>query len=337
MNRKGSTIVLSLLAVMFLLSWTLTMFMRSAAELKATETSLTLQRAFHLAEAGVDSGYINLKKSLYWNDCSEEIFTQSISQNEVFTYSSICDSVLRVLRTSGTFTDSKGFQGNKQLEAIVGRPSPQDFYDVAIYGNENLDFNGNAYIVDGTVITNYDGELENMDNVTGDVIQTDDSFPQLDMEYLHSIALSQGHVYSGVTLHNADIPETFWYVEPTDPLDPSTGVPNVLYITSDLTLGPHINTIGGIIIVAGSEMIPSQIDGDTSARGNITINGILYTTGNFTVNGGGNIFNVNGSILAGGIATLNGNVDVSYNVIYSQAFENLAVTTELEILMWREI
>jgi hypothetical protein len=67
------------------------------------------------------------------------------------------------------------------------------------------------------------------------------------------------------------------------------------------------------------------------------VDGVLYTLGNVTVNGGGNAINVTGGIFAGGNVTMNGGTIVTYNQAYMDSIDALQPPAGMNVLSWDEI
>jgi hypothetical protein len=131
-------------------------------------------------------------------------------------------------------------------------------------------------------------------------------------------------------------PDSFWYSEPTDPNDPTTGTPNVVYVESDLELNGNVGTIGGFFVVAGDVITNPDDTSDATINGNGEIDGVVYTLGEFRINGGGGGLNVNGGVWAGEEARLNGNAHIAYTEDYMAALEALDINVEVQITSWRD-
>jgi cytoskeletal protein CcmA (bactofilin family) len=226
----------------------------------------------------------------------------------------------------------------------MSRSIPPNFYDNAIFSAGDLDINGDAYTVSGNVRYAGDFDVEHPGNITDGTTTQDNTITplaRLDFEQLYTISQAQGNVYDAgrlkeVQKDNDQFPASFWYSAPTDPNDPTTGVPNVVYITTDLQVNGNIGQIGGIFVVVGDVITDPDDTQDTTLNGNGTIDGLVYTRGEFRINGGATGLNVNGGIWAGEEARLNGSADVTYNADYMTAMQALDISGSVQISSWRE-
>ena len=75
---------------------------------------------------------------------------------------------------------------------------------------------------------------------------------------------------------------------------------------------------------------------NAALNGTVAIDGIVYTTGEFSVNGGGNTVNINGSIFASSVDFINGNTSITYNDSYIRAVLNLNILNDAELIAWFE-
>lgn len=113
--------------------------------------------------------------------------------------------------------------------------------------------------------------------------------------------------------------------------------PNVVYITGDLQLKGSIGTIGGFFVVVGDVINDPDETEDATINGNGTIEGAIYTRGEFRINGGGGAdLNVNGGIWAGDQVRLNGNAKVAYNAEYMEAIKTLVGEGTPQICSWED-
>ena len=99
-------------------------------------------------------------------------------------------------------------------------------------------------------------------------------------------------------------------------------------------------TAGGFFLVVGNVLTDPNVTTDTEITGNVTVNGCIYSTGEFELKGGGNSLNVNGGIWAGDEAELDGNAKVTYNAGYMAAVKNFvdnASSGTIQLLSWRQL
>jgi hypothetical protein len=121
----------------------------------------------------------------------------------------------------------------------------------------------------------------------------------------------------------------------------SSGVPNVAYIEGSLRISANSVAIGGVILVVGNFADPGVIESEVSStiNGNLTVNGCIYTTGGFTLNGHGNSV-IDGGIWTGDGAVLRGNTGITYNADYMLAIKYYVknhTPPTLKLLSWRQL
>lgn len=187
---------------------------------------------------------------------------------------------------------------------------------------------------------------------TQDFDLAENGLTNLDYGLLHDISTSQQNVYikSGNKLINEatgveGFPTDFWYNDgidndgdgTTDEADDG-GPPNVVYVEADLTLKGGIGTIGGFYVVVGDVITNPSGTYDATINGNGQIDGIIYTRGTFSINGGGgNGLNVDGGVWAGEEVELNGSANITYNKTYMDALKNSDfIESAPQITSWRE-
>jgi hypothetical protein len=171
----------------------------------------------------------------------------------------------------------------------------------------------------------YAGTLTGTPNIepgTGTLTQDNSIYPlaHLDYNQLRSISQSQGNYHDAT--HNPAYPSSFWY-------DAGHTVPNVVFLEGSLVLRGN-QTIHGFVVVGG------EVTYDASFSGNVSVDGCVYTRGNFTFSGGGHALNVYGGVWVGGLATLNGGVDMHYNPDYMRGISGLNVNIVTQIVSWRD-
>jgi len=248
----------------------------------------------------------------------------------------------RKVDTFGYIPSVSAAQQKVSIEAYIRKAIPGGFYDNAIYSAGDIDLNGSSYLVDGDVI--YAGSIDNPDNITGSVTNDPGISPLARLNYaeLRAISIGQGNVYDTARLadvqNNTDsFPASFWYSVPTDPADPATGVPNVVYVEDDLQLNGNIGTIGGFFVVVGDVITDPNSSSETTINGNGQVEGCIYTLGDFRVNGGGGGLNVDGGVWSGDESRLNGNTTIQYNAFYMQAINKMGLHADVQIISWRQL
>ena len=334
-ERKGVVLfgVLALMVVLIILSAAL--LSRSVAETRIAEVEKRNLQAFWAAEAGIDAalGYIRGSGSSYpygvtnqpCGECGYDygIVSLSASQWEI-TATGWVENATNV------------------LQAVATKSTPANFYDNAIYSAGDVDPNGLAYSVTGDVY--YADTITNTNNVTGTITHDPSITPLalLDFQQLYELSEGQGNVYDESRLKDVQkgddsFPASFWYSEPTDPEDPATGTPNIVYVEGDLELKGNVGTVGGFFVVAGDVITNPSAVYDATINGNGQIDGVVYTRGEFRINGGGGGLNVNGGVWAGGLARLNGNAHIIYNEDYMRAIDALDIDSEAQITFWQDL
>ncbi|MBI4354550.1 MAG: hypothetical protein HY595_04870 [Candidatus Omnitrophica bacterium] len=309
---------------------------RSVFEQSQAKGSRDAASAFHLAEAGIDDGIDRLRADYNWVST-----TTSTLPNGSYQLTVTQDGSRRILRSISSVSGNSNLA--IQLEAVLDRAIPPNFYDNAIYAAEEVVLKGNSYSVVGDVRTGSDETVDNTGNVQGNVIydQNADPLALLDFQQLYDVAQSQGNLYDHDRLHDIQqgqdaFPTEFCYSPPTDPNDPSTCAPNINYITEDLVLNGNIGTVAGFFVVVGNVLTDPTATEDTTINGVGTVEGAIYTTGDFVINGGGGGLNVFGGVWAGDGARLNGNATVEYYAAYMQAIANLDLNADVQLVGWRE-
>jgi hypothetical protein len=130
----------------------------------------------------------------------------------------------------------------------------------------------------------------------------------LDEDVFKVLAADQGHYHSGNFSATNNYPNGSYYY--------SGNVPNMTYVSGDLTINGNLN-IYGVYWIKGNT---------TVFNGNYLIEGIIICEGDLTMNGGGTPPSMNGGIIQyGATSTLTGNgqpVEIEINAIYFEAMNN---------------
>jgi len=336
MNRKASVLILTIFSVVILLILGTALIARSISENNMAKRNLDSNHAFWAAEAGVSQALKGLRAS--YNQCGIDVFTGTLSSVDAgYSVDVDCSGQDRIISSTGFVPATGTIRTKRVAEAVIKKSIPLGFYDNAIYSADDVDLNGDSYTINGDVV--YADEIDNPDNITGTVTQDPTITPLALLNFLQllSISQAQGNYYDEERLDAGDpFPASFWYEPPTDPLDPTTGVPNVVYITEDLALKGNVGTLGGFFVVVGDVITNPDDIQDTTINGNGQIEGAIYTRGTFRINGGGGNLNVNGGVWAGQEVRLNGNAHISYNDFYMSAIEALGIDASAQITSWKE-
>ena len=346
-RKRGFIYVLSLGIVFFLTVAGTTMLMRGVSDTGLSEHVASQQRAFHLADAGIDDALSLLRDPLVNNWDLWSGTGQPISMGGMGTYETLVDKDGGTRKIRSTGNASNPIPNSRRIiEAWVQRVLPPNFYDNAIYGAGSIELIGNAYSVNGRVLSSSPiGNTQNVQCINPPCVIQDPQaspLPKLSFAQLRQLADGQWNVYDAARLERIRnkqefFPRTFCFSPPTDPNDPSTCTPNINYIEGDLVLSHDIGTVGGLFVVVGNVLTDlTAAPENTTIEGNGEVVGAIYTTGDFIVRGGGNGLNVDGGVWAGDLARLNGSVVVQYNATYMNSIKKLDIYPELQLLLWRE-
>lgn len=338
MNKKGIALIITFAIILVLTILGSAIISRSISENNIARRYSEATQAFWLAEAGINRALYELRDDYNLDSISA---TQLGSGGYNVTISTSGEN--RIVSSTGYIPFTGALRASRIIESTMSKNIPSNFYGNAIYSAGAVDLNGNAYSITGDIL--YADEIDNTGNVNGTITQDPSITPlaRFDFEQLRALSSGQQNVYvvSGNNLVNEatgseNFPSSFWYSPPTDPDDPTTGTPNIVYIEGDLQLNGNIGTIGGFFVVVGDVINNPGETYDATVNGNGQIEGTIYTRGEFRINGGGGNLNVNGGVWAGEEARLNGNAHVSYNNSYMSAIENLNLNADVQITSWRD-
>lgn len=304
--RRGSTLLLSLYFVLVVGAMVGALATRTAVEVKASTTFVESSKAFHKAEAGIDTTIQQLQAD--WYNCG--------SVNTVYANVTVdcTDASVRTLT-------SVAYESNSvQTIYVTVRPVTNPVFGSAIYTSESVEVSGTSNLIEGNV-TVYDESLVHPDaNVSGEIVEDSDVRPlkEFDWDYLRSVAESQGNVYNSIT--QPFMPSTFYR--------PDGSVNVVIYDGENFVLSGS-RSIGGLIIINPGDV------GTFIQNGNGNVDGCIYVKGDVEFNGQG-YRRVNGCVLSAGDVVLNGSVEVRYNDQYANELSVILNEHSTEILIWRQ-
>ncbi|TAN61785.1 hypothetical protein EPN16_02855 [bacterium] len=333
-NKRGSVLVVSFMVILVLAVLGGIMLSRSISERALTQRYAESTQAFWLAEAGVNRALKELGAN--FNAMGNNVWSETLAPGSYSIDIEQVDSTKRKVTSHG-FVPAVSPRVERVLEATITKKIPPDFYENAIYSGGSVDFNGNSYTVTGKV--RYADEIEySSNNVNGTITEDPDIKPlaMLDFQQLYNLSLAQQNVY--VVDHNKlvnqatgsdDFPGSFWY-------DAQSGIPNIVYIDGDLALNGNIGTIGGFFVVVGDVLTNPDDIQNANINGNGVVQGVIYTRGEFKINGGAGRLNVDGGVWAGEQAVLNGNADVTYNQVYMDAIRDLNINAQAQVTAWKD-
>ncbi|MFH1691623.1 MAG: hypothetical protein ABIC68_03495 [Candidatus Omnitrophota bacterium] len=348
LKQKGSVLIIAYVFLFALLLLGGVFFSRSVADKKLFDIQRERTEAFYLAEAAVDRALVELKNNFAYTGTTSVVdFMKGTTKAGEYEISvSPLTATRRQVITYGYIPVKTSARAQRCIEAIVKKETPPNFFDYAIYSAGIVDPHGNTYAVNGDVV--YADSIDNSSHISGTVTHDATVAPlaAFDFAILRAIAVAQGNLYDATRLDavkkNWDtFPANFWYSTPTDASDPTTGIPNVVYVEGDLVLNGNIGSVGGFFLVVGNVLTDPDDTADSTLNGNGTVDGCIYTTGKFDINGGGGNLNVNGGVWSGTEAELNGNVMINYNIDFMDSIEflvqNQGAGSVVQLLTWREL
>ncbi|MFH1777906.1 MAG: hypothetical protein ABH952_10165 [Candidatus Omnitrophota bacterium] len=335
-ERKGVVLITVYIIIAILLILGATFVRKNIWESKAAQRYKDNLSAFYLAEAAIDQAIAKLP-----SDISNETAV-ALGDGQ---YSLVINQQVAGKQWTATGYGYIPTVGSPRVTRVVEaflkkKDLPDNFWDNAIYTAGNITLNGNTYQVNGNVT--YAGAINDTDYVTGDVDYDPSARPlaKFDFDYLRNIAISQikadgsDNLYTALEIQSGTppLPASFWFDEPA-------GIPNVVYVETDLILNGNVGTFGGFLLVVGDVVTNPAGTNEFIINGTGQIDGCIYTTGQFRVNGGGGGLNVFGGVWSGSDgARLNGNANVTYHKDYMDAIRyNLNPTTEVQLVSWREV
>lgn len=319
-KKGGIALILSVIVVAVLTIFGSFVLLRSVTEKTVTSRYSDTTKAFWVAEAGINRALGDLRVNYSTTSVGPVNIGEGVFSVTITDLSGGRKNVVSQGRIPATGT----IKSERVIEAVMTKYTnvPNNFYDHAIFSGSNIVLNGNSYSVDGSVI--YAGTISsNTGNITEGFSRDPTISPlaHLNFEQVKTIAIAQGNYHNSSQL-NGPFPTSFWY-------DQAAGIPNVIFVEGPLDLSGKTQ-VGGFFVVGG------EVTYDATLSGNVAVDGAIYTLGGFTINGGGNVLNVNGGIWSGEQSTLNGNAKIAYNETYMTAIKNLDLDTDVQIISWRD-
>ena len=339
MNKRGVALIAACMVIVGLVILGGGVMTRAFSERRLTQRYVDSVKAFWLSEAGVSRALNELRADF---SVPATPWSGTLTQGQ---YSVEVEAVgqMRKVTAYGYVPNTAAARVERIVEAMISGGTPSNFYDNAIYSAGDVDINGNRYSVTGDVLYADVLDVNHPGNITGAMTHDPDISPlaRFDFEELHTISAAQGNVYDEARLDDVkkgddSFPGSFWYIEPTDPADPTTGTPNIVYVETDLQLNGNIGTVGGFFVVVGDVITDPEDTEDLTINGIGQIEGVVYTRGTFRINGGAGILDVDGGVWAGEEARLNGNAHIAYNQDFMAAIEGLDIEVEVQIVSWRD-
>ncbi|MCG2712120.1 MAG: hypothetical protein L6416_07350 [Candidatus Omnitrophica bacterium] len=308
--------------------------------------------ALHCAEAGLDKAIAKLPTDVM----AESNVALTDNNNQTLGEYAHAIAILEMgkrwrVESWGYVPDQGQPQAVVHLEAYISKKDlPDSFWDNAIYTSGNVRINGVAFDINGDIL--YAGSLLpailDEDCFTGTA--TNDTsispFIKLDYDYLRAIAATQikpdgsDNIYTAAEIVSKfpPLPASFWF-DQSDP-NPANWIPNVVYVETDLVLNGNIGTIGGFLVVVGDVISEPDETTSTTINGNGHIDGCVYSTGEFRVNGGGETgLSVLGGAWSGSDGVrINGSVDIGYHKPYMDSIRYIInPSSTVQLISWRKL
>jgi hypothetical protein len=321
MNKKGIALILGFVIILVLAILSSAIISRSISESNFARRNAEAAQAFWLAEAGVNRALDELRSDYSATGTGQWLTTLGSGQYNVDV---AVNGQKRTVTGHGYVPSLASPRTQRDIQAILEKNDPPNFYDYAIYAAGNIASKSNAFTITGDVI--YAGTIATKPgNITGSV--TDDPsinpLAQLDYDQLRVISQAQGNYHDASHL-NGPFPASFWYNEPA-------GIPNVVFLEGSLKV--NAKDIGGFFVLAQN----GDVTYDADIGGNFSLDGCIYTQGNVKLDGGGSVdLNVDGGIWSGKNSTLNGGITVAYNAVYMNAIKLLNIVMVVQISSWRD-
>lgn len=350
-NKKGVLLIAVYLVITVLLVFLGIFVYKNIWEAKIAGHYKNKMLAFYCAEAALDKGIAKLP-----SDTSGEVnVTLSAvggSQQGEYTY-----SISTLILGKSWKVESWGYvpsqaqaAASEHLEAYIAKKDlANSFWENALYTAGNIRVTGAAYDIDGDII--YGGSMlpvalnPTLFNGTSTNDISVSPLVKLDYESMRIIAAAQikpdgsDNVYTAAEIAsgNPPLPLDFWFDD--SDADPANWIPNVVYVETDLVLNGNIGTIGGFFLVVGDVTTDPLATSETVINGNGQIDGCVYSTGEFRVNGGGAGLNVLGGVWSGtdGVR-LNGSVEIEYHQPYMDAIRTIIQpSSTIQVVSWRRL
>lgn len=323
-NEKGLILTLVYMVVIGLMILVAAFVSTSISEKRISDRQADSLNAFYIADGGIDRALAELKQNYDWIGASNV----ALGSGEYSVNVTAVGEKRKALST-GFVPSESSYRRKRMIEAIIQKTIPAHFYDNAIYSAGNVVINGGAYDINGNIY--YGGDINistnppppNVDGtVTGD--SSINPLALLDFDQLRVLSQSQGNYHDAAHL-SGPFPSSFWY-------DQAQGIPNIVFLEGSLNLTGH-SSVGGFFVVGGA----GEVTYDATLGGNVSVDGTIYTRGNFTIKGGGSALNVSGGVWVGDTTTLNGNAKINYNLSYMEAIQALGINAAVQIFSWREM
>lgn len=322
MNRRGAALIICYMVIVALSILAGAFLTRSISERSAAGKYFDSTQAFWLAEAGINQALYELRIGGYNVSGAENKWSGSLSPAGQYTVDlGDLDTDGRRHITAHGYVPSAAsvVRVERVIEVTVSKRIPTGFYDNAIYAAGDLDRKGN---VNGTVTYagTATGSYKDPQPTSETYNPSISPLALLDFNQLRVLSKEQNNYHDADHL-DGPFPTSFWY---------DTGVPNVVFLEGNFTLKGK-ESVAGFFVVGGETTIYN-----VDLEGTASVNGCIYTRGNFSVKGGGGVdFNVKG-VWVGGTTILSGSSVITYDGNYMTAIQNLGINADVQVISWQE-
>lgn len=352
-NKRGSILIFVYSVIFVLLSLSASVIAHSIQEKRAFEITQNKTAVFYLAETALDNALAVLTSNQSYAGTTSPVSVYR-GATLVGQYETTVDNIssnLRKITVTSYVPQKIVVSGNvrqiakaEAVARIATTPPPANFYDYAVYSAGEIEFTGQGGAsprVTGDVIY---GESITSGSVTGTKTHDATIHPLTHLSFQDLRNKAQSQFNANTIAHNniyttADLAAKAAFPTYFNYNNISGGDPNVVYVEGDLTLKGHITT-GGFFVVVGNILVDPTVTSDTTINGDVAVKGCIYSTGEFTLNGGGHALNVDGGIWAGEDAEFKGATEVQYNATYMNVvknFVNSLSSVTVQLLSWRQL
>ncbi len=331
MNKRGIVLIICYMVIAVLTILGAAFLIRSISERSIASKYFDSTQAFWLAEAGVSDELVRMEAN---NWVPVDIALKSFGPGQ-YSVERVCvdDDLDGICEAWKIF--AHGFLPSQALcrvERTIELSMP--LYAGVLYVVGDIDISGGSYSIQGDITyggTIYPPLTYPLDPARIDgTVTYDPSITELDdlkFNDLRTLSQSQDNYYDAARIADVNkgddsYPASFWF---------SPGVPNVVFLEgAPLTLKGN-DTVHGFFVVGGEAIY------DATMNGTVSVDGCIYTKGDFTVLGGGGTMNVTGGIWVGQNATLKGGITLEYEADYMKGVQDLGMNETKPRITWRDV
>lgn len=332
MDKKGAALILISILLVALTIFSTALISSSFSENAFAIRYLESTQAFWLAEAGINRALSELKINpvLYAIDNTE--LGQIGGYNATIDTSSLINLNGDITVTAHGFIPlDEPFRADRVIQVIINRTTstPTNFYnDTVLYSTNDINITNNAFDINGNVIYGDEFNVKNPDNINGTNTSVPNAtLPELNFAQLKYLSQRQGYYYNGTDIEPPPFPTEFWNNQTAQ-----IPIPNVYFWDTPLLLTLK-GSVGGLFIVGGG----GNVTNDIRIIGNVNVQGCIYATGQFRIDGGGGQLNIDGAVFAGN-ALINGGGTLAYNDTYMQIMQAWSSNVDsLTVTSWEDM